>query len=108
MAATESLAARAEAMLNRLAEAQAEAASLQARTQIEVARARASRIAAGLRAARDAVPVLDECGVAAGPAYARNDAPGHGAGPDGAPDRGHVDGRWAARRDCQPDRVSVR
>ena len=51
MAATESLAARAEAMLNRLAEAQAEAASLQARTHIEVARARASGIAAGLRAA---------------------------------------------------------
>jgi hypothetical protein len=66
MAATESLAARAEAMLNRLAEAQAEAASWQARTQMEVARARASGITDGLRAARDAVPVLEECGVGVG------------------------------------------
>ena len=64
MAATETLAARAEAMLNRLAQAQAEAASQQARTEIEAARARASRIAADLCAARDAAPVLAECGVA--------------------------------------------
>jgi hypothetical protein len=64
MAAAESLADRAEAMLNRLAQAKAEAASQQARTEMETARARASRIAADLRAARDAVPDLTECGVA--------------------------------------------
>lgn len=64
MAATESLAARAEAMLNRLAQAKAEAASQQARTEIETARARASRIAADLCAARDAGPDLAKPGVA--------------------------------------------
>jgi len=68
MGAPESLAARAEAMLNRLAQAQADAASQQARTEIETARARASRVAADLCAAKDAVPVLDECGVAVSPA----------------------------------------
>jgi hypothetical protein len=55
-------------MLIRLAQAQADAASQQARTEIEAARARASRIAADLCAAKDAVLVLDECGVAVGPA----------------------------------------
>jgi hypothetical protein len=64
MAATETLAARAEAMLNQLAQAQADAASQQARTEIETARARASRIAADLCAAKDAISVLDECGLA--------------------------------------------
>jgi hypothetical protein len=64
MAAPESLASRAETMLNRLAQAKDEAASQQARTEIEAARARASRIAADLCAARDAVPDLAQCGVA--------------------------------------------
>lgn len=67
MAATESLSARAEAMLNRLAQAQAEAASQQARTEIETARARASRVTDDLSAAKAAIPVLDECGFAVGP-----------------------------------------
>ena len=58
MAATESLAARAEAMLNRLAQAQAQAASQQARTEIETARTRANRAAAGLRAAKRRGSVL--------------------------------------------------
>jgi hypothetical protein len=68
MAATESLAARAEAMLIRLTQAQAQAASQQARTEIETARARASRVAADLSAAKDAIPVLEECGVVVAPA----------------------------------------
>jgi hypothetical protein len=68
MAATETLATRAEAMLNHLAQARADAASQQARTEIEAARARASRIAADLSSAKDAVPIVDECGVAVGPA----------------------------------------
>ncbi len=63
MVATESLAARAEAMLNRLAQAKAEAATQQARTERETARVRASRIAADLCAARGAVSDLAECGV---------------------------------------------
>lgn len=68
MAATETLAARAEAMQIRLAEAQADAASRQALTEIEAARARASRAAADLYAAKNAIPVLYEFGVAAEPA----------------------------------------
>jgi hypothetical protein len=68
MEATQTLAARAEAMLNQLAQAQADATSQQARTEIEAARARASRIAADLCEANNAAPVLDECGVAVGPA----------------------------------------
>lgn len=68
MEVTESLAARAEAMLNRLAQAQAEAASQQARTEMETARARASRVATDLRAARTAVPILAACGAAVGTA----------------------------------------
>jgi hypothetical protein len=65
MTATVSLAARAEDMLNRLAQAKAEAASQQANTEIETARARASRIAADLSEARDAVRDLAELGVSA-------------------------------------------
>ena len=68
MAVTESLATRSEAMLNRLAQAQAEAASQQARTEIEAARARASRVVADLRAAGNAVPILRDCGVTVSPA----------------------------------------
>jgi hypothetical protein len=63
MGTTESLAARAEDMLNRLAQAQAQAVGQQTRTEIETARARASRVAADLREARSAAPVLAECGV---------------------------------------------
>ena len=66
-ATTESLSARAETMLNRLAQAQAQAASQQARTEIETARARASRATDDLSAAKAAIPVLDECGFAVGP-----------------------------------------
>jgi hypothetical protein len=61
---TESLAARAEAMLIRLVEARAEESSQQTRTEIENARARASKITADLHAAKDAIPELTECGVA--------------------------------------------
>jgi hypothetical protein len=64
MGAPESLAARAEATLNRLAQAQAQAASQQTRTEIETAWARASRVAADLRDAESAVRVLDGCSVA--------------------------------------------
>jgi hypothetical protein len=64
MPATETLAARAEAMLIRLAEVKADAASQQARTEIEAARARASKIAADTCAANSAVPVMHECGIA--------------------------------------------
>lgn len=64
MSATESLAARAEAMLNRLAQAKAEAASQQTRNEIEAARTRASRVMADLSSARDAASALPECGVA--------------------------------------------
>lgn len=64
MATTASLEARAEAMLNRLAQAKAEKASQQSRIEVETARARASRIAAELCEARAAVPSLAECGVA--------------------------------------------
>jgi hypothetical protein len=64
MAAAEPLGARAEAMLNRLAQAQAEQSSNQTRTEIETAKARASKITADLWAARNAVPELTETGVA--------------------------------------------
>jgi hypothetical protein len=63
MAATESLAARAEAMLNQLALTKAEAASQQARDEIEAARTRASRVVVDLYAARDAASAFDERGV---------------------------------------------
>jgi hypothetical protein len=55
-------------MLNRLAQAKTEAASQQARTEIETARARASRTVADLSATKDAVPALAQCGVAVDPA----------------------------------------
>jgi hypothetical protein len=64
MGAPESLAVRAEAMLNSLAQAQAQAASQQARTEIVTAGARASKVATDLREALSAVPVLAEVGVA--------------------------------------------
>jgi hypothetical protein len=53
-------------MLNRLAQAKADAASQQARTEIEAARARASWIAADLRATIDAAPLLNEYGIGVG------------------------------------------
>jgi hypothetical protein len=68
MAVTETLAARAEAMLNQLAQAQADAASQQVLTEVAAARARATRIATDLRAARDVALVLNECGVSVSPA----------------------------------------
>jgi hypothetical protein len=64
MSATESLAARAEAMLNRLVQAKAEAASQQTRNEIEAARTRASRVMVDLSAARDTASGLAEYGVA--------------------------------------------
>jgi hypothetical protein len=68
MVVTESLAARAEAMLNRLGQAEAEAASQQARTEVEVARVRATRVTSDLRAAAEAIPTLEACGIVVGPA----------------------------------------
>jgi hypothetical protein len=64
MGAPESLAARAENMLNGLAQAQAQAISQQARTEIETARARASRVVGDLREVRGAASVLAERGFA--------------------------------------------
>src|SRR5262245_52309176 len=58
METPESLAARAEEMLNRLAQDKEQAVSQQTRTEIETARARASRIAAELREARDIASAL--------------------------------------------------
>lgn len=63
MSASETLAARAEALLISLAQAKAQAASQQAHTEITTARTRASKVALDLREALRAVPSLAEGGV---------------------------------------------
>lgn len=66
MAPTESLASRAEAVLNRLGQAKADEATQQARTEMETARTRASGIVADLCTTRDSLPELAQCGVDVG------------------------------------------
>jgi hypothetical protein len=64
MPATESLAARAETMLNRLAQLQAQEADLHARTEVEKTRVRASRSREVLSEELRVIPILAEHGVA--------------------------------------------
>ena len=63
MPASLSLAARAEALLNRLAQVEAQEADQQARLEIERARVRASNSREGLENALSVIPVLAESGV---------------------------------------------
>lgn len=63
MPATESLAARAETLLNRLAQVEAQEADQQARMDVERARARASRSRVALEDSLGLIPVLAEHGV---------------------------------------------
>ena len=58
MPASPSLAARAEAVLNQLAQVEAQEADRQARLEIENARQRASNSRQALKDALDAIPVL--------------------------------------------------
>lgn len=67
MTTTQPLAARAEAMLNRIAQAKAEENSQQAGTEIAAVRKRANTVADRLCAARDAGSDLTNYGVAFGP-----------------------------------------
>ena len=67
MPASPSLAARAEAVLNQLAQVEAQEADRQARLEIENARQRASSSRQALKDALDAIPVLAEFGVPAPP-----------------------------------------
>ena len=67
MPASPSLAARAEVLLNRLAQVEAQEADRQARLEIENARQRASNSRQALKDALDAIPVLAESGVTAPP-----------------------------------------
>jgi hypothetical protein len=63
MPASPSLAARAEVVLNQLAQVEAQEADRQARLEIENARQRASGSRQALKDAQDAIPVLAESGV---------------------------------------------
>ena len=67
MPASPSLAARAEAVLNQLAQVEAQEADRQARLEIENARQRASNSRQALKDALDAIPELAEFGVPASP-----------------------------------------
>ena len=67
MPASPSLAARAEVVLNQLAQVEAQEADRQARLEIENARQRAGGSRQALEDARDAIPVLAESGVPAPP-----------------------------------------
>lgn len=67
MPAPQSLAARAEALLNRLAQVEAHEADYQARTDIETARRRASRSRVALDDALRVIPGLAESGIAPSP-----------------------------------------
>jgi hypothetical protein len=64
MPATESLAARAEKLLNRLAQVHAQRADLEARTEVVTAQARASRTREVLEDVQRVIPILAENGVA--------------------------------------------
>jgi hypothetical protein len=63
MGVSETLAARAEALLNSLAQAKAQAASQQAHTEITTACTRANKVAIDLREALRAIPLLADGGV---------------------------------------------
>jgi hypothetical protein len=63
MPARPSLAARAEVLLNRLAQVEAQESDRQARLEIEKARQRAGSSRQALKDAMDVIPVLVECGV---------------------------------------------
>jgi hypothetical protein len=67
MPASPSLAARAEAVLNQLAQVEAQEADRQARLEIENARQRAGSSRQALKDALDAIPVLAESGVTVPP-----------------------------------------
>ena len=97
MPASPSLAARAEAMLNRLAQVEAQEADQQARLEIENARQRASSSRQALKDALDAVPVLAGCGVPAPPIPSQTLTDLAAARTDLA-DGGHVHGRGTCRR----------
>ena len=81
MPASPSLAARAEALLNRLAQVEAQEADRQARLEIETARLRASSSREALKDALGVIPVLAESGVAptADPRASTRERPGRGA-----------------------------
>ena len=97
MPASPSLAARAEALLNRLAQVEAQEADRQAQLEIENARQRASSSRQALKDALDAIPVLAESGVHR-TADPQPDPQRPGRGAEDLADGGHDHRRGTCRR----------